>query len=353
MGRPTMEDVARRAGVSRALVSLVMRGSPKVSEQRRQAVLRAAKELGYSPHAMARSLASRTSTVLGVLVSDLHNPYFAEIVDGLEDVALREGFDLIINTGGRSPSRESRAVRSLLDFRPAGLVLLGPVLPSSEIRSAAELVPLVMVARSSRLPEVDTVNDDGRAGTALAVDHLVQLGHTRIAHLDGGGGSQAAPRRRGYLEAMRRHGLPPLVVPSEYTDAGGARSTHRMLREHRDDRPTAVVAANDYNAVGVISALEEHGLDVPGDISVIGYDNTSLAALRHFGLTTVDQPRREMGQLAAEALLERIRGERTTPVRHLLHPSLVIRSTTAPPPVRGNGLPASHATGSTIPGGRT
>ncbi|MDU0289667.1 LacI family DNA-binding transcriptional regulator [Saccharothrix longispora] len=328
MARPTMEDVAARAGVSRALVSLVMRGSPRVSDQRRAAVLRAARELGYSPHAMARSLASRTSHVLGVMVSDLHNPFFAEVVDGLDEVARDRGFDLIINTGGRSPARERRALDSLLSFRPAGLALLSPVVPSADLGRAADQAPVVLVARSSRLATVDTVNDDGRRGIALAVDHLVSLGHRAIAHLDGGEGTQASPRRRGYLAAMTAHGLPPRVVPSEYTDAAGARAVRGLLA----DPPTAIVACNDLNAVGAISALEEAGLRVPRDVSVVGYDNTSLAALRHVSLTTVDQPRNEFGRLAAEALLQRVRGEREEPVRHLLHPSLVVRSTTAPPP---------------------
>ncbi|WP_033436511.1 LacI family DNA-binding transcriptional regulator [Saccharothrix sp. NRRL B-16314] len=327
MVRPTMEDVAARAGVSRALVSLVMRGSPKVSDQRRAAVLKAAEELGYSPHAMARSLASRTSHVLGVMVSDLHNAFFAEVVDGLDAVAAEQGFELIINTGGRSPTRERRALRSLLSFRPAGLVLLSPVVPAADIAQAADHTPVVLVARSSRLSTVDTVNDDGERGIGLAVDHLVSLGHKRIAHLDGGGGTQAAPRRRGYLTAMASHGLPPRVVGSEYTDAGGARAVQGLL----DDLPTAIISCNDFNAIGAISALEEAGFRVPHDVSVVGYDNTSLAALRHVSLTTVDQPRNEFGRLAAGALLQRVRGERDEPVRHLLHPSLVVRTTTAPP----------------------
>ncbi|WNV91175.1 LacI family DNA-binding transcriptional regulator [Umezawaea sp. Da 62-37] len=329
MARPTMEDVAKRAGVSRALVSLVMRGSPKVSDQRRTAVLRAAEELGYSPHAMARSLASRTSTVLGVMVSDLHNAFFAEVVDGLDSVAREQGFDLIINTGGRSPARERRALDSLLSFRPAGLALLSPVVPTAAIGNAADHLPVVLVARSSRVSTVDTVNDDGEQGVGLAVDHLVSLGHRDIVHLDGGEGSQAGPRRRGYVSAMTRHGLDPRVVGSEYTDTAGARAIQEL---HGGGRmPTAIISCNDFNAVGAISALEEAGLDVPRDVSVVGYDNTSLAALRHVSLTTVDQPRNEMGRLAAEALLQRVRGERTDPVRHLLHSSLVVRTTTAPP----------------------
>lgn len=326
MARPTMEDVAARAGVSRALVSLVMRGSPKVSPARRAAVLEAAAELGYSPHAMARSLASRTSHVLGVMVSDLHNPFWAEVVDGLDAAARAAGFELVINTGGRSPAREQQALESLTSFRPAGLALLGPVVSSSAITTAAD-IPLVLVSRASRLSTVDTVNDDGRAGSALAVDHLVALGHREIVHIDGGAGSQSAPRRAGYRVAMARHGLAARVVRGEYTEAAGAAAV-RSLRQPF----TAVIAANDLNAVGVLSALAEAGLRVPEDVSVVGYDNTWLAGLRHIGLTTIDQPRVQMGRLAAEALIARVRGERTEPARLVVQPTLVVRSTTGPPP---------------------
>ena len=329
-----MEDVAERAGVSRALVSLVMRGSPKVSDTRRAAVLAAAEQLGYTPHAMARQLASQTSTVLGVLVSDLTNPYFAEIAEVVDARAREEGFESILGSGGRRPAGEQRAVETLLSFRPAGLVLLGPVVPTPVLARAAQAGPVVAVARSTRLPGVDTVNDDGRTGSVLAVEHLTGLGHRRIVHLDGGDGSQAAVRRRGFAEGMAQRGLEPWVEPSEYTEDAGAASVRRLLAGRTGGRPgfTAVVAANDVNAIGAISALEDAGLRVPQDVSVIGYDNTSLSALRHISLTTVDQPRTELGRLAVETVLQRIRDGRSEPVRHLLHPTLVIRSTTAPPP---------------------
>ncbi|MQA07812.1 MAG: substrate-binding domain-containing protein [Pseudonocardiaceae bacterium] len=329
MVRPTMEDVARRAGVSRALVSLVMHDSPKVSAPRRDAVLRAAEELGYSPHMMARSLASRTSTVLGVMVSDLRNAFFAEVVEGLDAAARDSGFELIINTGGRRASREQRALRSLLAFRPAGIALLSPVLPVKSIDAAASACPVVLVSRSTRLTNVDTINDDGEAGSALAVDHLVSLGHTAIVHFDGGSAANSTSRRRGYLAAMRKHGLRPEVIHSEHTDAAGAKAVAELLQH--DELPTALVTGNDFNAIGAISALEDAGYDIPGDISVIGYDNTSLAALRHVSLTTIDQPRMEMGRLAAEALVQRIRGQRAEPVRQLLNPTLVTRATTTEP----------------------
>jgi DNA-binding LacI/PurR family transcriptional regulator len=330
MRRPTMEDVAARAGVSRALVSLVMRESPKVSATRRAAVLKAAEELGYSPHALARQLASRTSTVIAVLVSDLHNPYFAEIIEAIDAGARDQGYQVILGTGARRPAGERRSVQTLLSFRPAGLVLLSPVVPASVLAAAAQAGPVVAVERSARLPGVDTINDDGSAGSALAVDHLVGLGHRRIVHLDGGNGAQAATRRRGYVEAMQRHGLQPWVEPSEYTEDAGAAAARRVLSCGRPF--SAVVAANDVNAIGALAVLEDAGRRIPQDVSVVGYDNTSLAALRHIGLTTIDQPRAEMGRLAVDLLLQRLRRERTAPVRLLLDPKLVIRRTTTVAP---------------------
>ncbi|WP_280304172.1 LacI family DNA-binding transcriptional regulator [Nocardia abscessus] len=332
MARPTMEDVAARAGVSRALVSLVMRNSPKVSEHRRRAVLDAAKDLGYQPHIMARSLASRTSNIVGVLVSDLRNAFFADVVEGMDAAAQESGLELILNTGRRSAGRERTALESLLSFRPGGVILLSPILPAAAIREASQQAPLVLVSRTSTVAGIDTVNDDGEAGAALAVDHLISLGHRRIVHLDGGGAFTAAPRRKGYRAAMQRHGLEPMVVASEHTDSAGMAAVRRLLNLFsRDNFPTALVCGNDFNAVGAMSALEEAGLRVPEDVSVVGYDNTSLAALRHVALTTIDQPRTQMGRLAIEALTERLRDGRTAPVRRRVEPALVVRSTTAAP----------------------
>ncbi|MEU1994527.1 LacI family DNA-binding transcriptional regulator [Nocardia gamkensis] len=332
MARPTMEDVAARAGVSRALVSLVMRDSPKVSEHRRRAVLDAAEDLGYQPHILARSLASRTSNIVGVLVSDLRNAFFADVVEGMDAAAQESGLELILNTGRRSAAREHAALESLLSFRPGGVILLSPILPAAAIRAAAQQAPLVLVSRTSTVAGIDTVNDDGEAGATLAVDHLVSLGHRRIVHLDGGGAFTSAPRRKGYRAAMRRHGLEPMVVPSEHTDSAGMAAVRKLLNLFsRDTFPTALVCGNDFNAVGAMSALEEAGLRVPEDVSVIGYDNTSLAALRHVALTTIDQPRIRMGSLAIEAIAERLRDGRTRPVRRRLEPTLVVRSTTTAP----------------------
>jgi len=330
--RVTMEDVARKAGVSRALVSLVMRGSPKVSEGRRSRVLVAAEALGYRPNAMARGLASRRTQTLGVILNELHNPFYAEIMDGIEDASGGLGYRLLASTGGRRGGGEHRAIDMLLEHRVDGLALVGPRLRTSEIAAAARHVPVVVVAREVRHPAVDWIVNDEPEGARLVIGHLVGLGHRRIAHIDGGRGAGASARRRAYEAAMREAGLGReiRVLGGDYTDVAGVRAAARLLESDR--LPTAIFAANDILATGVIDRLEDAGLRIPDDVAIVGYDNTFLAGLHHVSLTTIDQPRPEMGRQAVRALVDRAEGRRTEPLRLRTRPSLVVRSTTGPAP---------------------
>jgi DNA-binding LacI/PurR family transcriptional regulator len=323
----TMEDVAREAGVSRALVSLVMRESPKVSEERRARVLAAAERLGYRPNAMARGLASRRTRTIGVLLNDLQNPFFAEMTEGIFEAADELDYRLLIGTGRRQPAGERRAVGSFFEHRPDGLLLVSPRLPLSEILAIGRTAPTVVVARPLRAAHVDSITNDDQLGAALAVRHLAELGHRRIAHIDGGRGAGAAPRRTGYVREMKRLGLEPHVVPGEFTEAAGVRAAESLLQA--GSVPTAVFAANDLVAAGALDRFEDAGLRIPEDLSIIGYDNTFLAALHHMSLTTIDQPRPEIGRLALRTLVERIDGGRTEAVHHRVEPSLVVRATTA------------------------
>ena len=326
-----MEDVARVAGVSHALVSLVIRDRPNVSADRRRRVLDAAAGLGYRPNAMARSLASRRTHTIGVLLNELHNPFYAEIMDGIEEVADELSYRVLIGTGGRRAGGEQRSIEAFLELRTDGIVLVGPRLESGRIAAAAAAVPVVVVARPMRTAGVDTIVNDERTGAELVVRHLTELGHRRILHIDGGRGAGAEARRSGYERAMRGHGLASeiRVISGDYTEVSGARAATAVLEA--GDLPTAVFAANDVVAVGAIDRFEAAGLVVPDDLSVVGYDNTFLAALHHVSLTTVNQPRADMGRLAARTLVERIRQGRGVPTRALAAPTLVVRSTTAPP----------------------
>jgi DNA-binding LacI/PurR family transcriptional regulator len=322
-----MEDVAREAGVSRALVSLVMRRSPKVGDARRERVLAAASRLGYRPNANARSLASKQTRVLGVVLHELHNPFYAEIQDGIAASAAEHGYRVLIGTS--APRRgEQAALETFLELRVDGLILVGSRLPTTVVLGVAATTPTVVVARDVRSPHVDSIKSDERAGARLVVQHLVELGHRRIAHVDGGTGAGAGSRREGFRLAMREHGLEPLVVPGDYTDVAGVAAAELLLAS--TEPPTAVFAANDFVAAGLVNRLAEGGVRVPHDVSVVGYDNTYLAALHHLSLTTVDQPRFAMGSRALELLVERVDG-RVTPRRDRMVPTLEIRRSTAPP----------------------
>ena len=324
-----MDDVAVAAGVSRALVSLVMRDSPRASAKARTAVHAAAVRLGYRRNLAASNLAARRTMTIGVLLDDLHNPWFAEVADGLHAVAERNGYQVILANGRRSAAAESRAIDTFLSSRVDGIVVAGCRLPLARLTAVANEVPVVSAGRSLTGASVGSVSADDAQGARLAVQHLHALGHRRIAHVDGGRGAGSATRRAGYISAMRAIGLGEhvRVITGDFTEEAGNRAGQRLLRD--GDLPTAFFTANDLSAVGIIDALDDAGLAVPGVVSVVGYDNTAFAALNHIGLTTIDQPRNRMGQVAATMLLDALTG--AGDLAHvLMRPQLVVRSTTGP-----------------------
>ncbi|MGW2486366.1 LacI family DNA-binding transcriptional regulator [Streptomyces sp. NPDC001606] len=330
MRPPTIRDVAERAGVSKSLVSLVLRDSGPVRPEKRDAVLRAVRELGYRPNAAARSLSEQRTRTVGVLLDDLRNPWFVELLDGLNSLLHTAGLHMLLADARLNRRLGHDLAEPFLDLGVDGLVVVGTVPDAGGIGTLARHLPVVVAgAREPRPDRVDVVAGDDEHGARLVTEHLLALGHRRIAHL-AGHGAVGELRRRGFETAMRAHGAEPLTEPGDLTEEGGYRGTVRLLS--RAERPTALFAVNDMAAVGALSAAAELGLRVPGDLSVAGYDNTSISRLRHLWLTTVDTSPYEIGRRAARCLLDRFeRPEQEGSVR-LAAPTLEIRGTTAQPP---------------------
>ncbi|MFI1729009.1 LacI family DNA-binding transcriptional regulator [Streptomyces acidicola] len=325
--RPRLEDVAARVGLSTASVSLVLRGVPGPSERTRQRVLKAAAELGYQPDRNASMLARRRSRLLGVMV-DIHSPFHAELVEHLHTAAEQVGYDLVLSTQTRTRD-EATAVETLLAFRSEALILLGPVAPAATLVALHQKAPVVSVGRRIPDAELDVVRTADDDGVGQIVDHLTGLGHRSITYVDGGKGVIATDRRRGYREAMRRHGLDDhiRVLHGDHTEEAGERAARQLLSGTQ--LPTAVVAFNDQCAIGVLTALGRAGVPVPGAVSVAGYDDDALARLSCFNLTTVSQSAEEQAHHAVTAALERLDEGRTEPREIVLPPQLVVRGTTA------------------------
>jgi DNA-binding LacI/PurR family transcriptional regulator len=326
---PTIRQVADRAGVSKSLVSLVLRGSANVSEPKRAAVLAAIDDLGYRPNAAARNLTSHRSNTIGVLLNDLRNPWFVDCLDGLASVLHGNGMRMFLADARLDRAMGDSLTEGFLEFRVDGLVIVGTVQPSRALEDAAAAVPTVVAAsRDIDLPNVDVVANDDVAGTRLAVEHLLGLGHRRIAHLSGTTGEVARLRLETFVAVMNHAGLEPLVERTDMTEDGGYRAGVRLLAA--PNPPTAVFAVNDIACVGALSAADELGVQVPQQLSLVGYDNTHLAGIRHVSLTTVDNASYDVGRRAARALLRRIEAPARAAAVELIAPHLQIRGSSGP-----------------------
>lgn len=332
--KPTMADVATRAGVSRTLVSFILDGKPGASEETRQRVLAIADEIGYRPDAAARLLAQGRSRTIGVL-TDVHQLFQAELVTNIYPAAERRGYDMLLSANLRGYPEET-FVESLLSHRCGSLILLGPRSSQEHLQQLAERVPTVVVGR--RLANMThaagmlaTVRTNDAKGIRLAVDYLAELGHRAIHHVDGGDDPGSADRRRAYRAAMRHHGLAGhiAVVPGAHNEEAGAAAAQAMLSA--GDLPTAVLAGNDRCALGLLDGFTRAGIDVPGELSLMGYDDSHLSDNPRIDLTTIHQDAPELAQHAVELAVELLEGRRTEPIDVVLEPKLVVRSTTAPP----------------------
>nr|WP_079074088.1 LacI family DNA-binding transcriptional regulator [Streptomyces sp. Root1310] len=335
--RVTITDVARHAGVSTAAVSKVMRNAYGVSTAMQEKVRDAMAELGYRPHAAARGMRGRTYTI-GVLLDNIRNTFFADILDGVRDELHDSEYTVLVGAAGFGADAQSKTVQAMVDRQMDGLILIAPGTSRAEILAMAETTPTVVIGHHDRSDLHDSVVDADGTGAGLVVDHLVSLGHRDITLVSAPGTRSSKWTRtpeivltNGYTEAMGRHGLgdETQVCRAAYSDEGGYKAGISLLT--REDRPTAVMAGADVAALGVWRAAHELGLRVPEDVSIVGYNNTALADLATVQLTSVDQAGHDMGSTAARLLIERVEGRREHAVQTTMTPRLVVRRSTSAP----------------------
>lgn len=322
--RPTLMDVAQAAGVSRALVSIVMRGAPGAAESTRQKVFDAARALGYRPDSRARLLRSSRTKLIGLSFSS-SQPFHAEIVDAAYAQANSRGYEIALSAvaNGRA---ETRAVESLLDLGSEALIMISPTLSGEELDRYSSQVPVVSLLRDDVGELQDSVSSDDDAGIGLGVEHLAGLGHTKIVHVDGGTAVSAEQRKQAFRSEMQRRGLEATVIPGGPGEEDGLRAAQYL----RDCLPTAVFAFNDRSALGLIEGLRANGLRVPSDVSVLGYDDSQLARLSYVQLSSVSQDAPLLAAAAVDRAVDRIEGR--VPAAHVVRtPHIVIRRTSAPP----------------------
>lgn len=330
----TIKDIARLAGVSPSTVSRALNDSSLISPTTKARVRQIAEELGYERNELARGLVKGTSRALGLIVPDITNPFFAEIARGVSDVAHAQGYGVLLCTTEGDLSRENEYLRFLRRKRVDGLILSAVTMDDPNLPELLHgSIPFVLVSRLVQGLDAPFVVGDDKTGARLAVEHLIQLGHERIAFIGGPANVQSSrDRMETYQKVLKKHGLTAhtkWAVFADFTQAAGREAAQKMLRGRI--RPTAIFAANDVIALGVMEAAEDLGLSIPQDLSLVGYDDISYAALPRIQLTTVAQPTYEMGRIAAEYLLAICEGERREKLQRVLTPRLVVRKTTAPP----------------------
>ncbi len=333
----TIADVAARAGVSTATVSRVLNGAGRASPATRERVRRAARDLGYRPSGVARSLKLRATRTLGLIVTDIENPFFPALVRAVEDAARAKGYAILLCNAAEDPEREVGYLELLAERRVDGIIIAASTLGGRQRDwLAGSPLPVVLVntiAPGVRLPAIAS---DNRAGARAAAAHLLELGHRRLGFLAGPPRYVDSPvREAGVRAAMHAAGLDPahlLVAKGLAVVSGGEAAMADLLG--RDAPPTAILAYNDLMAIGALRALRSAGLACPADVSVVGFDDVEFARYVEPPLTTVAQDQGAMGELAVATLARSLAGQAPHSMISHLPTILRIRDSTAPPPDR-------------------
>jgi len=343
MSRTTMADVAQAAGVSKSTVSRVVSGqSIHMRAETRQRVLRVIEDLDYRPSHVARSLVSKRTLTAGLLVSDVGNPYYAEVIRGVEDVALAHGYNIFLCNTSYNPNYCQKYIHSLTDKGVDGILFMSSSMPDEWVREVARhAIPSVVLGREFQGMEGvgGTIAVNFETGIRAAVDHLLELGHRRLAHVSGPLGLRTSQLRRdAFLQALAAHGIDPQhtpVIEGNLRTDGGRQALAQVLAMPQP--ATAVFAANDLTALGIVSAAHAYNLRVPENLSVVGLDDIELAGQIIPPLTTVALPRYQIGCLAMRMLLDLLQTPQEAEVQAMDHNQeletrLVIRQSTARAP---------------------
>jgi len=329
-------EIATRAGVSQATVSRVINNKPNVREETRQRVLKVIEELGYYPNAEARSLVTNRTSKIGLVVSDILNPFYPELIESIEAFARERGYNVLLCNTQRDSSKDEIYARLLIEQRVAGVIFSSITpLSSAPLRFSRAKIPFVFVNRHLEDIRANTIITDNYGGAYKMTKHLIDLGHSRIAYVRGLlNTSTSQDRERGYRQCLADHGLEideTLLERGDYTRRGAYEATVRLLRLPLP--PTAIFGANDYRAFGALDAASELGLRVPDDLSIVGFDNIALSSLKAIGLTTIEQPITELARRAMEILLNCIEGEDPQEPQFVVYDSkLIVRRTSGPVP---------------------
>ncbi|CAI6022162.1 catabolite control protein A [Cohnella sp. JJ-181] len=329
----TIYDVAREAGVSMATVSRVVNNNPNVKPQTRKKVYEAIERLGYRPNAVARGLASKKTTTVGVVIPDIANANFAEVARGIEDIANMYHYNIILCNADKRKEKEIRVINTLLEKQVDGLLFMGGVVTDEHIQAFnTSNVPIVLCATTDEKGTMPSVDIDHETAAYDAVRKLIAEGHVRIAMISGTlqDPANGYARYQGYKRALEENGIAldeSLVRVGNYRYESGIEAVHYFLE--LSERPTAVFAATDEMAIGAIHGIQDAGLTVPGDISVIGVDNIRLASMVRPLLTTVAQPMYDIGAVSMRLLTKLMKKENVEQARVTLHHELIVRNSVA------------------------
>ena len=330
----TMKDVAQLAGVSTATVSRALMNPEKVSVSTRKRVETAVLEAGYSPNTLARNLRRNESKTIITIVPDICDPYFAEIIRGIEDAAVENDYLVLLDDSGQQKKRESSFVNLVFTKQADGMLLLGTDHPFDVSKPEQKnLPPMVMACEFAPELELPTVHIDNLTSAFEAVNYLAQLGHKRIAQISGPTTATLCKfRQQGYQQALRRAGVsmnPAYSTVGDFTFEAGAQAVRQLLA--LPEQPTAIFCHNDAMAIGAIQEAKKLGLRVPQDLSIVGFDDIQFAQYCDPPLTTISQPRYEIGRQAMLMMLDLLKGNDVQAGSRLLEAKLVVRGSTAPP----------------------